>query len=372
MKVSKRSAAILLSRQPLRPSGKDAWVQQSVAAVRWVKSQELVLHTSVGMQTWELLTSIGSLEGVRQSLSIAADSGHEFERLKGFAIDQFDLNLALVDFAPVFSEGKNLSKDELWLKRDEQVVGPADVLLPVSLRKGGHMDSLLQRLRKRGKSIERRFQVDYQKRARPLAYRLKAEQLNHDLRRLEDRYLVHWTRAANCAWPTERLIDYYRAIVESESYPRSGFSTLMNIISTARIVATPKNMPAGIATVSFSGLPPADIVPLVAWRSRYRQMSFEPYGIGLDRQYVMSKGVCPVQYYHRDNDRARDSEQWLRQSVGVKGYWRAEQEYRYKGDFDFSSFASNRLLALCHTQREAEIIEKSTGIQAFPLITKHC
>ena len=370
--MSKRTAAILLSRQPLRPSGKTAWVWQSVAAVRWLKSQGLALYSSVGMQTWELLTSLASLEKVKQTLFIAAGNDREYEQFKEPVIAQFDLDRDLVDFIPVFREEKNTTKEELWLRRDKRLLEAADVLLPISLRKGGHMDSLLPWLCRQGKSVESRFRVDYEKRVRPLAYRLKAEQLNLKLQQLEDQYLIHWTRAANSAWPTEKLIDYYKAVIESESHPRSAFSTLMNIISTKKIIATPKNMPAGIPTVSFSGLAPAYIVPLVKWRSRFRQMSFEPYGIGIERQYAMSKSVYPVRYYHKTCKRAQDSERWLWQSVGEEGDWHAEQEYRYKGDLDLSCFPSNRLLALCHTQREAEIIEKSTGLQAVSLTVKHC
>jgi len=324
------------------------------------------------MQTWELLTSLASLEKVKQTLFIAAGNDREYEQFKEPAITQFDLDRDLVDFIPVFSEEKNTTKEELWLRRDKRLLEAADVLLPVSLRKGGHMDSLLQQLRRQGKSVENRFQVDYVKRVQPLAYRLKVEQLNPKLRQLEDQYLIHWTRAANSAWPMEKLINYYKAVIESESHPRSAFSTLMNIISTRKIIATPKNMPAGIPTVSFSGLAPDDIVPLIKWRSRFWQMSFEPYGIGIEQQYAMGKGVCPVRYYHKNCDHTDDSERWLWQSVGEKGDWRAEQEYRYKGDLDLSCFPSNRLLALCHTQREAETIEKITDIQAIPLTVSHC
>lgn len=362
--MSKRTAAILLSRQPLRPSGQMAWVKQSVDAIHWLKNRGFVFCSSIGMQTWELLTAFASLEKVKQTLFIAAGDDHEYEQSKVLAIAQFDLNCGLVDFIPVFSEKRNTTKEELWLERDKAVLEAADILVPVSLRKGGHMDSLLQRLRQQGKDVEDRFQIDYEKRVQPLAYRLKEEQLNPELRKLEDRYLIHWTRASNSAWPTERLIDYYQAVIESESYPRSAFSTLTNIIATGIVVATSKNMPHGIPTVSFSGLAPVDVVPLVRWRSRFRQMSFEPYGVGIEKEYAMSKGICPVQYYDRNCNNTSDSEPWLWQSVGEKSDWRAEKEYRYKGDFDLATMPSSRLLNFCYTQGEVEIIEKSTGIRA--------
>ena len=305
------------------------------------------------------------MEKIRQTLFIAAGDDDEYEQLKESAITQFDLNPDLVNFVPVRSEEKHTSKEELWLRRDVVITETADILVPVSLRKDGHMDLLLQRLQLQGKRIENRFRVDYEKRVQPLAYNIRVEQLNPELRKLEDRCLIHWTRAANSAWPTEKLIDYYKAIIESGSYPRSAFSTLMNIISTKKIVATPKKMPAGIPTVSFSDLHPINVVPLMRWRSRFQQMSFEPYGIGIEKQYAKTVGVCPVQYYDRGGGSASpDSELWLRQSRGTITDWRSESEYRFKGDFDLSAIPVESMLAFCRTQREAELIERSTGIRA--------
>lgn len=321
------------------------------------------------MQTWELLTSLASLEQIEQTLFVPAADRDEFERLKKSAIAQFDLNPDLVDFVRVVCEEKNATKEKLWLQRDKMVLEAADVLIPISLRKEGHMDLLLSQFSRQGKRVEDRFRVDYQKRVQPMAYSIRTEQLNPELLQVANRYLIHWTKAANSAWPTERLIDYYKAVVECDSYPRSAFCTLMNILTTRKIVATPKNMPMGIPTVSFSGLPPIDVVPLIRWRSRFSQMSFEPYGIGIKKEYAMSKGVNPVRYYHKNCEHPPDSEAWLWQSVGEKGDWRTEQEYRHKGDFDLTAIPSNRLLALCHTEREAGIIEKSAGLQAVSFLS---
>jgi len=366
-----KTSAILLSRQPLRPSGQTSWVKRSMKAVRWLKRRRLVLCSSIGMQTWELLTSLASLERIKLTLFVPATDTEEFKGITKFAVEQFDLDLGLVKFVPMFSDKKNASKEQLWLKRDEMVVEAADLLIPVSLRKGGHMDLAVQMFADRGKSVEERFRADYKSRREPLAYRIEAEQLNSELALIGNRYLIHWTRASNSAWPTERLIDYYQAIIESNDYPRSAFRTLMNILTMRKIVATPKNMPLGIPTVSFSGLPPTDVVPLIRWRSRFQQMSFEPYGIGIEKEYAVSRGTYPVRYYARNCKRTIANEPWLWQSVGGKSDWRAEQEYRCKGDFGFSDTPSHRLLAFCHTQSEAEIIEESTGIRAVSFLGRY-
>ncbi len=54
------TAAILLSRQPLRPCGQTPWVTKVVEAVSWIREQKLTLLSSVGMQTWEMITAVGS------------------------------------------------------------------------------------------------------------------------------------------------------------------------------------------------------------------------------------------------------------------------------------------------------------------------
>ncbi|MCM2272625.1 MAG: hypothetical protein NDJ18_08750, partial [candidate division Zixibacteria bacterium] len=59
-----RRAAILLSRQPLRPCGATPWVRNTVAAVRSLKERDLRICGSVGMQTWELITASAALEAV--------------------------------------------------------------------------------------------------------------------------------------------------------------------------------------------------------------------------------------------------------------------------------------------------------------------
>jgi hypothetical protein len=124
-------------------------------------------------------------------------------------------------------------------------------------------------------------------------------------------------------------------------------------------------MPGNVPVVSLSDLSPVEVIPLMRWRARYRQMSFEPYGIGIERQVALEHGICPVRYYDRENGELPAAENiWLSQSAGTKGNWTAEREYRHRGDFNLGAIPRNKLLLLCHTAAEADQIEMETGIRA--------
>ncbi len=360
------SAAILLSRQPLRPSGADAWVKQTRNAILWVKANSLALHSSIGMQTWELITALASSEGIPLTLLIPAPTEVEYREMRRVALKQFHLDMENVTFRALLpDEGEKYDKHKFMQERDRLIVRNADVLLPLSVRPGGQMSRLLAEGRDEGKAIIGSWKVEYETREKTLGYTIKDEYLTDEIRRCGDEYLVHWTRGSNGPWPTEDAIDYYLEIVRSKSYPRSGFDTLRGIVGERRIVASSRNMPEHTPTVSFSCLPPRDLVPLITWRARRRLMSFEPYGIGIEREYALELGIQIVHYYNRDSDRPDDVPTWLTQSSGVKSDWRQEREYRYKGDFEFSEIPKDRLVCFTRTRDQAAQMQDTTGIRTI-------
>ena len=228
------------------------------------------------------------------------------------------------------------------------------------------MQQLLQAARSNGIPVEERFAVPHERGKQPVAYRLDNDRLNPELARIGRRYLIHWTRASNGPWPDERAIDFYAAVIESHTYPRSVFCTLMNILLNSRITATGTNMPDRTATVSLSGLPPTDTIPLMRWRARYRHMSFEPYGIGIARSLTEMLGLRQVRYADRRSTAITEDDVWLTQSPGKRSDWRAEDEYRHRGDILLSDVPHDKLLAFCLTSEEAALITKVTGIRAVP------
>ena len=52
-------------------------------------------------------------------------------------------------------------------------------------------------------------------------------------------------------------------------------------------------------------------------------------------------------------------EEWLMQSQGIKSDWRAENEWRYKGDVQLSSLPPDSLCCFCHTGEMEERIDRA-------------
>jgi hypothetical protein len=353
------TAAILLSRQPLRPVNQTPWVIRTRQAVDWISEQGHTLLSSVGMQTWELITALGSLYGIPMRVYVPSADPETFESRCEKLRHDLELSDRLVEFVAVVSEACR-SEKELREKRDHMLIAGAEVLVPVSVRSGGHMQKALQQP---GKFVCTDFTVSYERRPAPLAYRIDATAVNPVLKDVGQNFFTHWTRGVSRSWPEERAIDFYRAILNSDDWPRGALQTLSRIVSTRRIIASSRHMPGNERTVSFSSLSPFEVIPLMRWRARYAEMSFEPYGIGIEREAALKLGIKPVIY---DQPRTLAVEdRWRYQSSGKLTDWRDECEYRHRGDFDLAQLKPDKLVLFCRYRHEAARLERVTGIRAI-------
>ena len=370
------TAAILLSRQPLRPTARTGWVRQVRSAAGWLKDNGIGLCSSTGMQTWDMVTALASMEKIPVKIVLPPDESETADEAARICVREYDLDGRAVEFVTCDKSSAPLDRRTSLMERDRKVVETADILLPISVSEHGGMSKLIYEMESSGeKKVDRRFQISYEKRSERLAYDLDPETLQPKLERTAGRYLIHWTRACNGAWPDERLIDFHRAVLSSERYPRSALDTLCHILDEQRVLASSRHMPGGVRTVSFSSLSPRELIPLIRWRARYRQMSFEPYGIGISKEYALSIGILPVSYYSRAEGEGSDGghdlsyrDQWLSQSVGQITDWRQEREYRYLGDLGLAAIPTEHLQAFCLTADEARLIKQRTGIRAISFL----
>jgi hypothetical protein len=320
------------------------------------------------MQTWELITAVASMERIPLRLylpsSLSKANNGQVAIFRNYALDGQSVEFCQVE------ESVRASKEDILMHRDRAVVEGADILIPISIRMDGHMAALLESARTKGKQIVQNFAVTEQSKNPTLAYHLDTASLNPEIDSVARQYLIHWTRTSNSAWQDERLIDYYAAIVRSEAYPRSALDTLRHIVSSSRIIASARHMPENIPTVALSSLSPRDVIPLMRWRARYSEMSFEPYGIGIRTDYASHVNVHPVVYYEGKHPPPKASTSpWLYQSIGMQTDWRQEQEYRHKGDLLLDGLTKDALCLFCRFPEEALQLERDFGIKAIALQT---
>ena len=360
-----RTFALLLSRQPLYPCGSTPWVRAVVDALGLVEQRNGRVLTSVGMNTWELVLAATAVRGIPLAIALPADSHESFEQACAETACRFDLADSTAEFIRVPTEACPHSGLSPRAARDRYIVRHADILLPLSVRPGGSMERLTDEAAQRGVPVEHGFSVRHTVRQRPAGYRIEAGLLTDGAREIADGdFVVHWTRSSAGPWPGEKKSTYYRAILQSSSYPRDGIATLRAILDTGRIAASARHMPGRIPTVSFSDHSPARMLPLMRWRARYREMSYEPYGIGLTAQRARELGIRPVTY----GSHSASVPRWLHQSPGVKGDWRAERELRHRGDLSLHSLAPRDIHCFCPTSHEARLMRNRFGVQALPLL----
>ncbi|MBD3239675.1 MAG: hypothetical protein GF331_03750 [Chitinivibrionales bacterium] len=336
-----------------------------VEAIEWARSQRLRVVTSVGMQTWELVLVAALRAGV--PVDVYALCPPAADRADVEAGIRAAFGLTGTDRVILLDSVEGTGKRDGLARRDARVVAAADILLPISVRPKGTMTATIARAAAGGTRLIETFTVPYSRRTAPLKFSLDPSRLSSVLMETTDTWLVHWTRTANGPWPTETARSYYDALLDSDTYPRGGFQTLCNILATGRIAASGRHMPARTPTVSFTGRPPHAFVPLMRWRARYREMSFEPYGIGIARSCAADYGIRPVVYHPAGapDHEAFPAEAWLRQSTGRITWWGDEDEYRCVGDLDLRALPGDRLIAFCRTAGEARALTARYGIPAI-------
>jgi hypothetical protein len=327
------------------------WVAAVTQAAVWAAGEGLTVVSSIGMATWDLITVAASRAGGRVHLVLPATAPEQPQILHEYGLDP-----ERTTFAYLPGSG---DRHRDMAARDEAVVAAAETLAPICLRPAGSMARLVELA---AKPVVRTFEIAYSRRAMPLKYQLDRNTFGATEAAGHTKMIVHWTRTANGPWPTERMRDYCDAVLESDEYARSAFATLRNILASNRIAASPRHMPDNAPCVSFTAKPPGEFAELMRWRARYREMSFEPYGIGIAAETALALGIRPVDYAGNPATPA-----WLRQTPGTITDWRNECEWRHLGRVDLSTVPRDQLRCYCWGRSEAGELAEQSGVRVVTL-----
>ncbi len=358
--ISRKKAAVLNSRQNLRPLGSDAWTKNTGSAVRHAVDDGCTILTSVGMNTWEIVLYFVSVYKARVMIYIPVEKGVDSEKVKYSICAQFELNNELTSWRFIEIDDAKKDKHYFQQERDKSIVGEADIIYPISVRRNGNMERLLETYRNNEVEIRDNLGTEYSVSDRKYKIEIDPRRINSNIDKSLKDYFIHWTRSSNTSWPGETKYEFYRDIVQSGFvYPRNALETLKRILTDRKIMASSRHYRKNVSAVAFSSLAPSEASSLMKWRARYREMSFEPYGIAVEGEFAKRIGIRKVIYGHaKDFGNLKDEDQPYFQSIGTRGFWLPENEYRFIGDLDLNLIPAESLVAIVRRPDEIASIKQ--------------
>src|SRR5690606_1588616 len=110
-------------------------------------------------------------------------------------------------------------------------------------------------------------------------------------------YLAHWTRRQPGPWPDESEADYVESLlVDPQARDRAPLASLLRILRMQRLIATNRLTRSVAKVVCFTACPLVDFLRRRTFRSMHARWDFEPYGVCIDRQWLIHHGARPVIY----------------------------------------------------------------------------
>ncbi len=362
--------AIINSRQALRPTGASDWLRATIKAVETFAFEgNSAFLASLGEITYELTLFHLVKAGVEVEIILTtdqlkkyADSENELKRFLEFEFGLSPEKLRVVCIAG----NQNVSENQAHV-RDLEILKRANIVAPVSIRPRGFWDERLKNCGATRSKVDRRFGTSYKKAHTQVKQDYYNQAINLNAERLLEGHLIHWTRTSNHHWPGEKRRDFYQALSEArELYPRSAYATIEQILRQRLVRGSARHMFAGIAMVSATSASLTESVALMKYRTRYREMTFEPFAIAIPVDVAKKLGAAEAAYCSANNFARLSSEDKLyaHSSGASDANWAKEKEWRIRGDIDLKPIW-NELIVLTENQEQADNIEESFGVKTL-------
>jgi len=185
--------------------------------------------------------------------------------------------------------------------------------------------------------------------------------------------LAHHTRAIARQRPEEVEGDYWwRWLTQTPGLaaagPPSAWDTLLRIVCQQRLRASGRLIPGQQPVVCFSGRCPAETAAHRTFRPHLRRWDYAPYGVGIDRRWLIEHGARPVEYLEAgEPDSHFQQPRYSRGSPATRIDWSLEQEFRWEGDLDLRRIPTEALFYFVRTAAEARQLAQYTPCRVLHL-----
>lgn len=181
-------------------------------------------------------------------------------------------------------------------------------------------------------------------------------------------YLTHCTRRAAGPWPDQSDNDYLdELLLGTPARDRSSLAALARIVAMERLLSSNKAIRGAFRVVSFTAAKLDELGSMRAFRSHRGRWDFEPYGISIDRDFLISIGAREVIYGDDAAWRSLPaSSRPLFQLVNDGSTdWRIEQEWRVISDIDLSQVPAEKAFVFVPSEAEARHVAR---ISRWPVV----
>lgn len=359
-----------------------------------IKTIELTRY-AVG-QKWALVSSYGTIPYLMVSwlvrgaaLIVVCDSLLPFmgnveieEKFRKEFSDIFDLETTL--FLSGFTPGILPKPKQRRSIRDEIAGSISEIMLPCEMRPNGNMARILESALVQGKimkSIEHTAGAPDHHAEEPSRPIVKSNPQNRVKKSPEIRgkeysqdsnlsmvsgdksplifddqavnptgdLLIHYTRACKGPWPGQSWSEYLKGLTRRDpDSSHNALETLRRILNEKRIRACDKWTRGSIPVVSFTERDPDEFHLICRWRRGLMRQNFEPYGIAFMKEALLDKGARKVIYGSEDNykDMLGETKTFFQLSTSARVDWSEEQEWRLRGDLEFTDMKQNAWFAI--------------------------
>ncbi len=195
----------------------------------------------------------------------------------------------------------------------------------------------------------------------PASQVISFESFIADQRGREWNFLTHCTRTPAGPWPEQSDQEFLDELL-SQGRPevRSPLAAITRIVAQQRIIASAAALRGGTPAVCFTAVPLGELHRLRVFQPQRQCWDFEPYGICVQRNWLVTHGARAVTYGDEDDwealpaaDRPFFQRRETRRGIRRRE-WTHECEWRHLGDVDLSLVPADSAVVFVPSACEAE------------------
>ena len=181
--------------------------------------------------------------------------------------------------------------------------------------------------------------------------------------------MLHWTRRRRGPWPQQNEKQFLDDLVFGmDRKDHSAVASLYRILATGKLLGSRDLTRDKREVVCFSELNFAQLKEQRVFRSHLGRWDFEPYGIAVQKEWLVQRGADKVVYGDEATWEGLSQSQrpWFQFCDSEQGTdWSVEKEWRVVGDLDLRQVPSDQALVFVATVEDAMRVEE---VSRWPIV----